>query len=105
MNEPLYVVVRHDLALGLQMAQACHATREFTRTKPAEPVSDSLIVLEASGVELAELVARAGAVRVVAFHEPDLGGELTAAAFGVGARKLLSCLPLAGKFRDLSAVA
>lgn len=97
---PLYVVVRNDIGAGLQMAQACHVTREFTRVHSAEPVGESLIVLEASPAELAELFGRAGAVRRTAFHEPDLGGELTAVAFGAGARKLLSSLPLAGRLRD-----
>lgn len=91
----LYVVVRHDLPLGLQMAQACHAAREFT-LQHEEDVGDNLVVLHASPGELCCLVASAeGLCTVTAFHEPDLGGELTAAAFGLGARALLSSLPLA----------
>jgi hypothetical protein len=91
----LYVVVRNDLPLGLQMAQACHAARKFT-LQHREDVGDNLVVLHASAGELACLVARAdGLVTTTAFHEPDLGDELTAAAFGLGARVLLSSLPLA----------
>lgn len=92
----LYVVVRSDLRTGLKMAQACHAAREFTLERPVEDVGDNLVVLEAPLDELAELVARAaGVCSVTAFHEPDLDGALTAAAFGLGAQKLLSQLPLA----------
>lgn len=87
----LYIVVRNDIAPGLQMAQACHAAREFT-LKSGEDVGENLVVLHASHAELERLVT---ASPCVPFHEPDLGGELTAAAFGGNARKLLSSLPLA----------
>ena len=93
---PLYVVVRRDLEPGLKLAQACHATREFTRSWPMEAVGDNLVVLDAEPEQLAELVVKAGGVcSATAFHEPDLGGELTAVALGVGARRLVSCFPLA----------
>lgn len=94
----LYVVVRSDLPLGLQMAQACHATREFTREHPEDDVGDNLVVLHASHRHLEYLAYRARLdelCAVTAFHEPDLRGQLTAAAFGLGARPLLSNLPLA----------
>ncbi len=39
--------------------------------------------------------AEAGGLRVVRFHEPDLGGALTAAAFEPAAAHLVSRLPLA----------
>jgi hypothetical protein len=39
--------------------------------------------------------AAAAGLRVVRFHEPDLGGALTAAAFEPAATRLLSHLPLA----------
>lgn len=106
MTEPLYVVVRSDINAGLKLAQACHATREFTREHPAEVVGENLVVLEAPAERLGLLLARARAESLcatTAFHEPDLGGELTAAAFGVGARRLLSSLPLAGRVRDEAA--
>lgn len=52
--------------------------------------------LHATAGKLACLVARASDVcRFVVFHEPDLNGELTAAAFGLGARRMLSNLSLA----------
>ncbi|MGH9280554.1 MAG: hypothetical protein ACRD12_20980 [Acidimicrobiales bacterium] len=39
--------------------------------------------------------AAAGGLRVVRFHEPDLGHALTAAAFEPAARRRLAHLPLA----------
>lgn len=96
MTRRLYVVVRRDISPGLQLAQACHATREFTIRHADNDVGDNLVVLQAEPAELARLVEAAEGVCAVApFHEPDLDGELTAAAFGVGARRLLSSYPLA----------
>lgn len=93
----LYVVVRSDIPPGLQLAQACHAAYAFGATRTAEDVGDNLVVLHATQEDLERLVdeAQRGVCSCVPFHEPDLGGELTAAAFGVGARRILSCLPLA----------
>jgi len=39
--------------------------------------------------------AAAAGLRVVRFHEPDLGGALTAAAFEPAAHRLVAHLPLA----------
>ena len=39
--------------------------------------------------------AAAAGLRLVRFHEPDLGGSLTAAAFEPAAARLVSHLPLA----------
>jgi hypothetical protein len=93
----LYIVVRADIEPGLQMAQACHAAREFTLQRPNEDVGDNLVVLHATPERLQALVdaAQDGLCSVVPFFEPDLDGQLTAAAFGVGARRILSRLPLA----------
>lgn len=99
---PLYVVVRADLPAGLQLAQACHVTREFGQRFASLDVGESLVVLHApSESALVELAARASrdGVALAVFHEPDLGGAATAAAFDGRARKLLSCLPLALRTR------
>ncbi len=79
------------------MAQACHATREFGLLFPNEDVGDNLVVLHAPDeAALAHLAEVAGVACAVArFYEPDLNGQMTAAAFGMGARKILSTLPLA----------
>jgi hypothetical protein len=77
----LYVVVRADLSPGLQCAQACHAAFEYGRNG-AEQVGDNLVVLSASPERLLAL-AHAAALEEwshVTFHEPDIGGELTAIA-------------------------
>ena len=95
----LYVVVRADLPRGLQLAQACHAAREFSLNYPGDAQGENLVVLEVpSEPELAELAARLPGPSV-RFHEPDLGGELTAFATDGRARRLLSHLPLAGRCR------
>ena len=44
----LYVVVRADLAHGLQLAQACHAAREFSLAHPGDASGENLVVLEAA---------------------------------------------------------
>lgn len=101
----LYVVVRNDIARGLQIAQACHATREFTLRHPHEDVGENLVVLSASHAELERLVAAAeGVSAVTPFFEPDLGGQLTAAAFSGNARKLLSTFPLALRPRPVDEI-
>lgn len=93
----LYVVVRSDIPPGLQMAQACHATREFGLLHPGVDVGDNLVVLHASSEdELNRLLESALDVCAVApFREPDVGNQLTAVAFAGEARPILSCLPLA----------
>lgn len=94
----LFVVVRDDLPPGLQLAQACHAARDFSLRHPGADVGENLIALAATHPDLQDLVLRVaagGLCLCVPVHEPDLGGQLTAAAFGSEARPLLSCLPLA----------
>lgn len=98
MLKRLYVVVRADLPAGLQLAQACHATRSFGLEQPELDVGENLVVLHAKdAAALGTLVetARKEDLPVVPFHEPDLDGAITAAAFTGAAQKLLSTLPLA----------
>ena len=60
--------------------------------------SNTLVVLAAPDeLALAWLVddARAARLRVAPFFEPDLAGQLTAAAFEPAARRLVGHLPLA----------
>lgn len=92
----MYVVVRSDLPPGLQMAQACHAAHEYGLFG-ADDVGDNLVVLAANASKLQELAAHAAArgLSHVSFHEPDLGGELTACAFSASMRPFVSSLPLA----------
>ena len=103
--EKLYVVVRSDLAAGLQLAQTGHALVAFQHEHG--PVydewyrtSNNLVVLSAPNKEeLAKLAydLTCRGIRVAMFREPDLGDELTAIACEPAAGRLLSNLPLAGR--------
>ena len=96
------MVGRADLPPGVQAVQACHAALDFALAHPRlvrgwHDHSNRLVLLAARD-ELAlgwlcDDAATAG-WRVVRFHEPDLGGALTAAAFEPAARPLLAHLPL-----------
>jgi hypothetical protein len=92
----LYIVVRDDLAPGMQIAQACHAAHEYG-TFGSDDVGDNLVVLSASPARLTQLAAQAAALSLshCAFFEPDLGNSLTALALSGSARPLVSTLPLA----------
>lgn len=105
-SDRLYVVVRADLPIGLQMAQACHAAYGFARVYGNMiPVGENLVVLHATNeAELDRLCEQSTVVvdnrverhlPIFAFYEPDLDGQLTAAAFNAEARKFLRNLPLA----------
>lgn len=92
----LYVIVRSDLPPGLQLAQACHATREFGNLYPFCDVGENLVVLQAQDeTELRTIVEGCRGFLVAPFHEPDLGGEMTAAAISGAAKGRLRRLPLA----------
>lgn len=79
----LYVVVASALAAGLKMAQACHGMRQFIEEHPDIDrqwftESNNIVVLQVDDVpSLADLLEDHG-VRLSRFHEPDLGGQLTA---------------------------
>lgn len=105
----LYVVVREDLAAGLESVQALHAAVELAILRPEEAMawrraSQNVAELGAQGSahlsQVHALVRQHGA-RPVLFHEPDLGGELTAFAFfaesDAPAARAISSLPLALK--------
>jgi len=99
----LYVVVRADLEHGAQLTQSVHALSSFSRQYRAlhDAWHDGEQILVALSVPnenaLGELVraAMAQGVRGSAFHEPDFGNELTAAAFDGSVARMVSSLPLA----------
>ncbi len=103
----LYIVVRNDLAPGLQAAQAVHAKELFTHEHSelnAEwyEKSNNIVLLQVPSKE--ELVALAyrmttQSIQTSLFREPDLGNEPTAIAVGPDGARLLSTLPLA--LRDI----
>jgi hypothetical protein len=94
--EKFFIVVRDDLDPGLAMAQACHAAYCFGVYSPKK-TRRNIAVLSASKQKLEELVVMCEGRRYdyEPFFEPDLRDEITAAAFGAEAKKLLSSLPLA----------
>lgn len=92
----LYVIVRNDIPPGLQLAQACHATREFGKHYPFIDVGENLVVLQVPNEsELRSVVEACHGFMVAPFHEPDLGGEMTAVAISGAAKGRLRRLSLA----------
>lgn len=101
----LYLVVRGDLPPGRQVAQACHAARQFMEDHPLTErqwfeTSNTLAVL--SVPDLGALLAFWGRTEMLGlrsslFREPDLGDEPTALALEPGkfSQRLCQCLPLA----------
>jgi peptidyl-tRNA hydrolase len=87
------------------LAQSCHALAAFVMehtmlARSWHESSNNLVILECENEERLLLLAGQSAaegVPTTLFREPDLGGAATACAFGPGARKLLSSLPLALK--------
>jgi hypothetical protein len=96
---------------GTQACQAAHSALDFAIAYPAvtgdwHASSNTLVVLAAPDeLSLGWLCddAAAAGLRVVRFHEPDLGGALTAAALEPAAARLISRLPLALAPGDSSA--
>lgn len=106
--EKLTIIVRADIDPGLQIAQSCHALAGFADLHPGlfspwvRDVKNIACLSDADEPTLAELYRKAvqlGLARAC-FHEPDLGGALTAIALGEGARRICSHLPKA--LRDLA---
>ena len=91
-DDRLYAITRADLSVGLRAAQVGHALIHWTLEHGAPP--DSLVVLQVPTLEALHRVHDRLVGRVVAFHEPDLGDELTAIAAGPECRRAVSSLPL-----------
>lgn len=94
----LYVVVRQDLAPGLQAAQACHGVLQFAREQPAawaawEAASNTIVLVGVADVAaLTRLRERALDQDLVpaSFDDPDLAPTLTCVVLppGPGATRL-----------------
>lgn len=99
--EKLFVIVRADLPAGLQVAQACHALRQFVAEHPEVDKawfegSNNLVVLQVpSEGDLTTLASRAHEVPTSVFREPDMGDQVTAIALGPTGSALVAQLPLA----------
>lgn len=91
----MYVIVREDLPIGLQMAQVCHVSVEYALQRPEEAKSTPIGVVLSVPNETT-LVEIASKLDGVLFREPDIGNEATAFAH-VGDGHQLSSLPLAGR--------
>lgn len=103
--EKLVLVTRADLPPGAQAVQAAHAMREFAELHPEldkqwHEQSNTLALLVVPDERgLRRLLDRAAdrGLRVAVFREPDLGGQLTAAALepAQATQRLCRNLPLA----------
>lgn len=99
--------MRNDLAPGLQIAQACHALRQFSEEHPdIDRVwfkeSNYIVCLSVKNEEkLDTLIDKAyvNGIKLSKFRESDLENQITAIAIEPGnkAKKLCSHLPLALK--------
>lgn len=106
----LYILVRGDLPVGLQMAQAVHAAIEasesYSDIRYEEWYRDSNTVVVLSVADLGSLETIVGLLNrligfntvIHEFHEPDLDNELTAVSMVLRRDQfpLLESLPLAG---------
>lgn len=108
----MYVLVRQDLPIGLQMAQAIHAAVELALTHPvrAKKTPNTVVLSVLDEDDLCGWSERIDEQCLVTdvnvpykmFREPDLGNEYTAlATFSDG--KLFSNLPLAGRRQEVPA--
>lgn len=108
----LYVLVRRDLSPGQMIVQSCHAVASLVSTtnngvnklesgegRAACPSSMPMVVL---GVDTEESLKSLSGIlgkhaSVAAFFEPDLAGQMTAAAFvgNEGTREITRKLVLA----------
>lgn len=99
----LYTIVPSKLGYGAQNAQSCHALAAFAVQHTglflawATPEQRNIVCLESSDLPALLAKLEASGVRCAAFHETDLGGELTGIACEECAAKLLSSLPKAGR--------
>lgn len=93
----LYVIVRADLPVGYQMAQACHAAAAIGAAQPLRLAAfPTIVILNADDEQhLVELHGQMRPSWVVPFFEPDLDDQMTAfAVFSSG--EMFSELSLAG---------
>jgi hypothetical protein len=106
--DKLYLIVRADLAPGLQAAQLVHAMRQWVEEYPRDDRkwfdnSNTVALLAlpneaALGVLLGQ--AQRFGIPAAAFREPDLDNQLTALALGPQAKRLTRNIPPAFRKND-----
>ena len=106
-EQKLYIITRSDLSPGLQIAQSCHALREFVEIHPKIDKawykdSNYLVILSVNNEFSLELLiekAKENDIKFALFREPDLDDQITAVAFepSINSKHLFRDLPLAGK--------
>lgn len=82
-HEYVYVIVRNDLSPAQRAVQSCHAIIETTRNFNMSGEHPSVIICEVkSEHKLREIATELSGknIKYSAFHEPDIGGQLTAIA-------------------------
>lgn len=89
------MVGRADLAPGYRLAQSVHAAIAFALDRPDLARAHETVVCLVASDEFA-LASLADEVDCVRFHEPDLGGALTAIACIPETRNHFRRLPLDG---------
>lgn len=103
-SERLYVVVRNDLAPGIQISQSIHAKDEFTMDYPEiqhkwAKNSNTIIILSGTSNDLYSVLGKAlsRGVKVSTFEEPQLNNEMTALALEPSSTtvEIVKGLPLA----------
>jgi hypothetical protein len=95
--EKLFIVIRRDLPMGLRCAQIAHAAIKFAHDHRGIETawyfgSNNIVILDAADEpELRELMKDADlkGFAYSGFEEPDIGNQLTAAAFEPRARRML----------------
>lgn len=101
--EKLYIIVRNDITPGLQIAQACHALREFVEAYPDLDRAwhnnhRNIVILQVPCLsDLAALANEADSQEIPCsrFLEPDMEDQMTAIALARDGERLVSTLPLA----------
>ena len=98
----LYLVTRADLTVGQQAVQAAHAAVEYARlfrkfAMLEHPTIVMVVVRDEEYLRELAVDVFARTDQIAEFHEPDLGGALTAfATSGEQAARVLRGLPLTG---------
>ena len=86
----MYVLVRRDLTKSQQAVQACHAVAEYLKSYETEWANGTMIVKKVeSERDLCDWILEVDkhVDDIGIFVEPDIGDEITAAAF-VGCSKI-----------------